>query len=311
MKKISRNFLLISLIILFGFPSNASQIDIQNDDFLQSKLLKISFFKQITKTDEQQIIEILNSVSKNMTKRKLNRLKQFYDNSFITNDGFHYNFYFEILNDTWKNYPSLEYQITPLKIKFSKNYAQVLCDEVVTGTVANSSFFKGEGIVQSKAQTIYHFKKSSINWYITGLNVIDETSIIKFGNAVNMDFELQAPFQVQNDTFYTISLDIKRPLNNIVVASLNSMPIVYPQKNPLDIFKITTSDNTLERMVKSNKNGFNENAIATIGIYEHTNNINGDKLNKPGENKVSSCGAAFVLKRVNVFNINNNNKLNE
>ena len=66
--------------------------------------------------------------------------------------------------------------------------------------------------------------------------MLDETSTIKFGNAVNLDFELQAPFQVQNDSFYTISLDIKNPQNNIVVASLNSIPIIYPQKNPLDIF---------------------------------------------------------------------------
>ena len=307
MKKIIRYFLFLTLIVLIGgLPSKASQIDIQNDDYIQSKLLKVSFFKQKAKTDEQQIIEILNSVSNNMTKRKLNKLKQFYDSSFITNDGFNYNFYFEMIKDIWKNYPRLDYKLTPLKINFSKNYAQVLCDEIVNGSVSNSSVFNGDGIIESKAQTIYYLKKSSINWYITGINVIDETSVIKFGNAINMDFELQAPFQVQNDSFYTISLDIKRPINNIVVASLNSIPIIYPQKNPLDIFKITTNENTLERMVKSNKTGYNENAVATIGIYEQNN-----QTQLSSQNKVKSTGAAFVLRRVNVFNINQNNKLNE
>ena len=120
-----------------------------------------------------------------------------------------------------------------------------------------------------------------------------------------MDFELQAPFQVQNDSFYTISLNIKKPLNSIVVASLNSIPIIYPQKNPLDIFKITTNENTLERMIKSNKTGYNENAVATIGIYEH------NKEQISPQNKVKSTGVAFILRRVNVFNINKDNKLNE
>ncbi len=304
MKKICNCFLILSLISLFSSPVQALQIDIENDDYIQSKLLKVSFFKQATKTEEQQIFDVLNSVSKNLTKRKINKLKQFYDTSFITNDGFNYNFYFEVLNDIWKNYPRLEYQIIPKKVSFSKNYAQVLCEEVINGTVSGSSFFNGEGVIQAKAQTIYYLKKSSINWLVTGINVLDETSTIKFGNAVNLDFELQAPFQVQNDSFYTISLDIKNPQNNIVVASLNSIPIIYPQKNPLDIFKITSSENTLERMVKSNKNGHNENAVATIGIYEKNTNGN-------AQNKVKSTGAAFVLRRVNVFNLNKNNKLNE
>lgn len=305
MKKICNYFLILYLISLFCIKVQASQIDIQNDDYIQSKLLKVSFFKQTTKTDEQQIVDVLNSVSKNLSKRKLNKLKQYYDISFITNDGFNYNFYFEILKDIWKNYQSLDYKITPLKISFSKNYAQVLCDEVINGNVSNSSVFNGNGVIQSKAQTIYYLKKSSINWLITGVNVINEESVIKFGNAINMDFELQAPFQVQNDSFYTISLNIKKPLNSIVVASLNSIPIIYPQKNPLDIFKITTNENTLERMIKSNKTGYNENAVATIGIYEH------NKEQISPQNKVKSTGVAFILRRVNVFNINKDNKLNE
>ena len=305
---------ILSTSFIFVSAQNVQNQE-QSDDFIQSKLLKVSFFKQTNKTDEQQIYDILNSVAKNMTKRKLNKLKQFYDSSFVTNDGFNYNFYFEILNGIWQDYPKLEYTIVPVKINFSKNYAEVLCNESINGTVSKNAFWDGEGIIESKAQTIYYLKKSSINWYITGINVINETGIIKFGNATNMDFQIQAPFQVQNDSYYTISLDVKKPLNSIVVASLNSMPIVYPQKNPLDIFKITTSENTLERMVKANKNGFNENAIATIGIYERNNmdssSQNHNNLSKINENKVNSTGAAFVLRRVNVININKNNKLNE
>ncbi|UKI41639.1 MAG: hypothetical protein L6V95_00785 [Candidatus Melainabacteria bacterium] len=63
------------------------------------------------------------------------------------------------MNDIWKNYPRLDYQITPQKVSFSKNYAQVLCEEVINGTVSGSSFFNGEGIIQAKAQTIYYLKK--------------------------------------------------------------------------------------------------------------------------------------------------------
>ena len=74
MKKIWNCFLILSLISLFSISVQASQIDIENDDYIQSKLLKVSFFKQATKTEEQQIFDVLNSVSKNLTKRKINKL---------------------------------------------------------------------------------------------------------------------------------------------------------------------------------------------------------------------------------------------
>lgn len=288
MKKIC---LIFAILFMFCNVSIASEL--QKDDVLASKLHQIGFFRKQEKAPEIQLQENMQKIGNYLSKRNLKRLKTLYSTSFVTNDGFDFATYFEMLEKTFEVYPKLDFCFKIKTIEVNGEFAQVLCEETSSGQINPSKLINQGGVINSKSLVFYHFKKVGENWLVSSYDVVSENAIIQYGDAVNFKYKLIAPKMVKAGENYTVRFELTQNPNFIQVASITNEPIVYPPIEPDEIFKNTKSNNALERVVTANKNGKNENAVASVGISR----LDASLIDP---SKVNISGLAFLVSRVNV-----------
>lgn len=295
MKKLILIFFIFNLVSLPILAEENSK-ELYLDETLKSKIMNIGFVRHIKKDDITIIKNTIMDVAKYSSKKNSVKLKKLYSSKFVSEDGFDYNTYFDMAQKTWDIYSDLGFQIIIKDITINGNYAIVSCVENFNGeTKETIKNIKDKGALKSTSKTIYYLEKIGSEWLITSYNAIDEYTTLKYGSAKMFDFKLIAPSIVKTDQDYTISLETMTQSNDIVLASLTNEPIVYPPVTPEEIFKKADVQVPLERVVRSNKAGYNENAIASIGITSKL-------LGKDKESvKVGLSGIAFVISRVNVI----------
>lgn len=285
MKKIS---VLLILVLLAGFsqPCNAGIFNAQKAKIEQNR---------IQKTTISEIKALFGEQTKQANKHSLVGLQSMYSKDFVNSDGFNYDTYMKMVEETWETYPDIFYQTEIKNIDYTDNYASV---EVIEKAFASPSEiignFKAVGEMYSESKCVYHLEKHGTIWLIASEQILEENSSLKFGDARYMNIALDAPLQTGAGKNYTVTLkaDIKKEYS--AIASISKENIVYPQTKSEDVFRRVSNDNVLERVFVSNKNNVNEYAFASVALT-HAEKVDENHV------RVYMSGLAFVMTRINVI----------
>lgn len=287
-----RVLLLVILSVIIGTtgvePVNAGIIADKKAQYQQTQLEK-TYLKEIRNLFAKQ-----DEYSK---KYDLKALETLYSNNFTDNDGYTKDVYFSLVQDTWDTYPAITYTTKIKNINLNGSFATVETFETAAAPADDlEKNFLGD--LYSESKCIYHLQRTSNKWEITGEEVLEEFSTLKYGDARYVDMHIEAPMLVGAGKEYTATLKVNLPKENIVIASINQEKIVNPAQKSEDVYKKLDDDQTLTRIFKANSDNVNEYAIASVGITA-TEAVDNDKL------RVYMNGLAFVMSRVNVIPKNN------
>lgn len=283
MKKISL-FIILVLLLSVQVPTQAGTIATFKAKNEQHKIEK-------TKTNE--IKSLLSEMIKQANAHNLTELKAVYSKDFTNSDGFDYETYIKMVEETWETYPDISYSNNVDSIEINDNYARVYVTETaVSAPKEQIGTFETVGELYSVSKCIYHLEKHGSAWLISSEDVLDETSTLKYGSARYVNVELISPKQVGSGKTYTATLKIEVPDGTSAVASISREKIVYPQTKNEDNFR-RVFDDTLERVFTANSDNVNEYTIASVGLAQ---------AEEKGEDiKVFMNGLAFIMTRVNVI----------
>ncbi len=284
MKKISV-FLILALLLSVQIPTQAG--------FLAEHKTKIEQ-KKFNKTRNAEIKALFGEMIKQANKHNLIGLQSVYSKDFVNSDGFNYDTYMKMVEETWETYPDITYSTQINNINFNNNHAQVLVTETtVAAPKEQIGNFETIGELYSTSKCIYHLQKHGEIWLIESEDVLDETSTLKYGSARYSNIKLDTPKQIGAGKYYTATLKIDTPEDYSAVASISREIIIYPQQKLEDSFRPVINNNTLERVFISNKNNVNEYVMASVGLAQ---------AQEQGENiNIHMKGLAFIMTRVNVI----------
>lgn len=249
-----------------------------------------SIITQFLKNDKKAVKQVILKQSKYASKYDYAGLLNLYSSDFKSADGFDKQTYFKLIEDTWKAYPDITYKTNIKNIRIKNDTAEV---DVYETSLATSTQIEGDvtlfGELNSYSNSTYYLRKTNNKWLFTGEKVFDEKSFLKYGDTRFVKMDLTSPVKIKSGEIYTSSLSIDMPANSGAIASIGRDIITYPQEKSDEVFRKIPSDNILERMFTSNKQGKNEYNVASVWMA---------KVNpfKSG----GMAGVAFIITRVNV-----------
>ena len=92
---------------------------------------------------------------------------------------------------------------------------------------------------------------------------------------------------------YTVLFAAELPKDKILLGSITNEKITYPNERQKEVFRKLKEDGILERVVRANNEGYNEQAVVSVGITK-------TEINEEKDLKLSVSGVAFLITRVNV-----------
>ena len=295
MKKFLLIFLLIGIFEVGAFASESYDVDIDE------KLSSIGFGKIFSFDPKEQITNLFEDYQKCGNNHKINQLKNFYYEKYVNSDGFSYDSYFKLVEQTWEMYPDIKYSFDIKNIDVNGEYATVQVKETAKGIAKDSSeYLDDKGRLDSVAEYIYYLKKFGNRWKIISDSAVYEKTFLKYGEAKDIAFDVVAPGMIAAGEEYSVTFAVDAPKDKIMLGSITNEKITYPSERPKEVFRKIKENGMLERIVKSNTQGYNEQAVVSVGI---TKTEIGDDKNL----KLSVSGVAFLMTRVNVVQVKQNN----
>ncbi len=274
--------LLISFLILFCASQGAYAInDVQQD---------------LGRVDKYKITKIIKNIEKTANKRELDKFQTYYSKDFVNFDNFTRKEYFSMLEDTFKSYSTIKYDIDIKNIQKTKDgLIEVHIADKTSAIVKEPKESFSNGFLRGMSEYYLYFKKNPDgDWQIVKDKVVDEITFLTYGEATNSFIELNAPENIKPNEEYTIGLTVQ-PLSKVfIIAALANEKIINPPEASEPIFRKLPSDGILERIVRANNCGNHEYAMASVGFTRA--NIADDFSSV----SFRMSGLAFVLKRVNM-----------
>ena len=261
-------------------------------------------YAKIEKISYKEIEDLFATQDNYVQKYDVESLKKLYSENFTNNDGYPKDVYFSLVKETWETYPDITYKTKIKSIKVNGNYAVVETQETAVATTKEEDLIPAMGELNSLSNCRYHLEKLSDHWVITGEDVLDEYSTLKYGDARFVKMNLSAPEMIKAGTPYTAKLSVDLPAEQVVIASINREKIVNPAPKPDEKFRKLSEEQVLERMFTSNTENLNEYNVAAIGITKAVP-VSEDNV------RVFMNGLAFIMTRVNVVPKNNFAKIGD
>lgn len=295
MKKLLLAIIFSSLTISPCFADEILDLEINE------KLSSIGFGKLFAFDPQEQIKNLFADYEKCGNKHNLNKLKNFYYEKYVNADGFSYQSYFDLVKQTWEMYPDITYSFDVKNIVVNGDYATVQIYEKATGTAKNSSeYLNDKGQLESTGEYIYYLKKFGNQWKIISDTTVAEKTFLKYGDAKDIAFDVVAPGMTPAGEEYSITFAVEAPKDKLLLGSITNEKITFPSERPKEVFRKIKTDGMLERIVRANNEGFNEQAVVSVGITK-------TEVNDEKSLKVSVSGVAFLMTRVNVVQVKFNN----
>lgn len=269
-----------------------------NDDNI-ALLTKKGFFDHAPQQNSflsptEEVRKTLYAHLKYANSYNLDKLKTLYADNYINADGFSRDVYFDLIKKTWDSYPDIKYRICIRNIDISGDEAVAqVSEDALAMTKTKSPIVGQNGLLESFSDSVYYLEKVNNRWLIISDHILFEKTFLRYGNARDVQVELNAPCQISADTPYTASLKMDRPKDSLVIASIGQEEITYPQTVAEEVFKKMPEDGVLERMFKTNNKNINEYAVASFGVTKAK--LQGTDI------KISVTGLGFVMSRVNVI----------
>ena len=257
-------------------------------------------YSYCVKDDQSDAANELNNFLANylidLNAHEIQKIETYYASNYISGDSLNKEQVLDLIKQTWEKYPDLKYSTTVKNLRLDNNRASVELSENITATTKDKSeITKDKGCVNGTSHNVLYLEKYGCGWKIITDKTLYEETAIKYGTAKNININFDVPEQVLSGENYTALLNVDLPPEVFALGSLASVPLVYPIKQPEETFRQILPDlKTLERLIKSNKDGFNEISSASVSFCEaqRTNYTNLD---------LKVTGIAVILKRVNVL----------
>ena len=297
MKKLA-TILILSLI--FANQSFA----LQTEDEINEKIASVGFGKMFAVEPDVQIKKFFNDYEKTGNKHNIKKVRTFYDEKYVNDDGFDSSTYFDMVERTWESYPDLKYSYEIKKINVSGDYANVQTHETAKGQTKDASeYLSDKGLLESEAEVIYYLKKNGNRWVIISEETISEKTYLKYGEAKDIAFDIIAPYRTVAGQDYSVLFAADMPKSKIMLGSITNEKITYPAERAKEVFRKLGEDGILERFVTANSDGYNEQAVVSVGITSPE--IDKEEMDL----KLNVSGVAFLISRVNVvkprYNLSN------
>ena len=244
-------------------------------------------------SQKYEVKKLFKSYVDTANKYNFDKLVSFYSDNYVNSDGFDSKLYFKLIKSTWDTYSNIKYKFKIKNITINGDTATVEVEETSVATNVSPD----NGILTSFANNVYYLKKYNDGWKIVTDCIINERTVLAYGDAKNSLITLNAPNQILADTEYTASLVVIPPKNTLVIASIGKELVTYPQKTAKEVFRKVPDDCILERLFKSNTSNVNEYAVASIGLTKAT--VQPDK-----KLSIKVSGLAYAMTRVNVVPVN-------
>lgn len=287
------SLILLSIIAISAATQNVLASEEIDEYSINEKIAAIGFGKFFVSDSKKEITNLFKKIDNYTEKQDLRKLKEFYDDNFINNDGFDKDTYFKAVKTAFDNYKYTSANTEVKNVAVFDNYAIALVTENSEGKTLKDGE-NDNGLIISSADIYYYLTREGRKWKISSATVMDEKCSILYGEAKNIYFSLNVPLQVKAGSEYTSSLSFQPTKTHIVMAALSNEPITFPSQGlKKESYKTIKNDGILERILISNKDKYNEYAVASIGITAPE--LNGTKIT------VKLVGTAYVIRRVNVL----------
>ena len=267
---------------------------IQNENDIDEKLASIGFGKLFALDPQEQLTKLFSNYLKVGNNHNLKKIKSFYAEKYVNADGFSYDTYFDLVEQTWNLYPDMNYTSEIQKISVNGDYATVQTKETATGNAKDvSTYLEDRGLLENSSEVVYYLKKYGNQWKIISDTAIAEKTFLKYGDAKNVAFDVVAPGMTAAGDEYSVLFAADIPKDKILLGSITNEKITYPSERQKEVFRKLKDDGMLERVVKANSDGYNEQAVVSVGITS-------TEISQEKELKLSVTGVAFLMTRVNV-----------
>jgi ketosteroid isomerase-like protein len=247
-----------------------------------------------------ELLSLMRQVLSASNAHDSDRLLSFYAREYISGDKLKRPDIKNLVEDTWKQYPDIRYTSDVLELRINGHWATLETRDKAIATAKNEAQLPGlSGQLCTDSRSLVFLRKVGERWLIASDNVLYETALITYGEAVGMPLMLAAPDQVFAGEGYSAKLDVTLPVRTFAIAGINQEPLVFPHQPAEDKFRtISAEKSNLERVFSANRSNHNELITATLGLTQ----VGRDEQQRP---VVSLKGIATVVKRVNVLPLPN------
>lgn len=299
MKRIFNIFFIFALFFILG---QKDSVVLARNTEKQLNLTGIGFHKRSELPPEIQIRRLFDNYQKYTNSQDINKFLNLYSDEFKNNDGYDKNRLKELATDAWKEFPSVKYSLTVLSVDVDIDNARVVVTERLSGlTNATTENIVGNGFIDSESMSVYYLKRFSNEWLITSDFIISEKTSMRFGTAKYIPMKIDAPSIISSGEEYTAIVKMDIPEQYVGLVSISNEPISRSMTKPKEVFRGVKSHGIRERILTSNTDDRNENAIASVGIVKPS--IKDDSID------IDITGIAYLSSRVNVINHKLQNEL--
>lgn len=289
---------LIITLLLAVLVSNQVMAE-QTQAEIDEKLASVGFGKIFALEPKEQLTKLFENYVKYGNKHNLNKIKSLYDVKYVNADGFDYDTYFKLVEQTWDMYPDMIYTSEIKNISVEGDYATVQTKETAKANAKEpSEYLEDKGALESCSEIVYYLKKTGNKWVIVSDSAISEKTFLKFGDAKDIAFDVVAPGMIGAGQEYSVIFAADMPKDKILLGSITNEKITYPNERPKEVFRKLKDDGMLERVVRANNDGYNEQAVVSVGVTK-------TEVSDEQDIKLSVSGVAFLMTRVNVVQSKN------
>lgn len=268
---------------------------------LISTLFAGTAFAEITKNDYRSVVKITKKLRKLSDNNDIKGISKYYSDNYKSFDGYNKDQIMEIFETARRLYPTSKTKEKILKVKEENGLIKVFIDEtsstkiVIKGEEASySENEKIAGLMTSSANYSMIYKKEDGKWLVVGDEIYDESTDIRYGDALESDFQMDAPDTIKPGTEFTVKTLLEVPKDVFAVGSIGHDKIIYPPEKYWDPYRAFNPTGVLERVMVANKDGINEYANATFAFVKAPDNI------KDGTERAVISGMGFYVKRMNM-----------
>ncbi len=280
-----------------GDKVNVSVEENQDTNKELSIIKRVSLKNKLHRSSEAQIQSFIKKFNKYSEKNELEKLKLLYSDSYVNSDGFDKKTIFLLMEEASDLYKDVKYTSEILDIKTNGNNATVKIHENAVGeTTKVMERFNDNGTVSSDLYYTNYLRKENGKWRILAGELNSEIVTLKYGEAKKMDMTINAPQAISEGSEYEVAVKLNSPDGVFMVGSITNDEIRYPQVQNDDVLRGVKSDE-LTRILKANKDGYNEYATASIGITRATV--------EPPSVVINMTGMAVIMQRVNILPVKN------
>ena len=267
-------------------------------------VISINASYAVSTADCKEVMKITKKMAKFSDRNNIDKLAEYYSENYRSFDGYNRDEIIKIYKIANRLYPNSKTKEKITNVEAGDDYIKVFFHEQTktrTDVKGEDAVYavneKIKGVMNSVSDYSVTFKKEDEKWVIVTDEIYNETTEIKYGEAINADFQMEIPESIKPGEEFTVKTTLKMPEDRFVVGSIGHDKIVFPPEKYFDPYRAVDNSGILERVMHANKEGKNEYANSTFAFI--TPQAEKSKDGKNEKIKASISGMGIYVKRIN------------